>query len=171
MKTQLSIILALGAMMVLGCSIDSQIEQKDAVIEETSASARPEFHEIVFESFGKLQLVDQGDCKERNFDQVLLEGSSRMHDIGKFDMHSRYCTDFKSQRIGAGILKTEKGSELYFSYGEMGEDRLGSWMYYYFEGGTKEFEKAQGELKVYLNEDLKGTSGEYKYHGNGFIWL
>lgn len=169
MKTLIIFVVAFSAMMFLGCSIDSQIET-ETVAKDISA-ARPEFHNVVFESQGKLEIVEAVKCKELDLEQVTLKGFSKIQNLGKYEMVASYCTDFKEQRIGNGVLMTERGSKLYFSYQESGFDRLGFYILYQFEGGTKEYENARGELKVYMHEEFVGVTGAYKASGDGFIWL
>jgi len=173
MKTKMLIMLALSAMIFLGCSRDAlddpMIEAADLEMNLNDENTKMDRMTLAIQmkGYGTMEVVKPFSCMR--LDQINMEGVSKELSLGEFKTTITNCTNFLDEDYLKGRHFTATG-ELYFYSEKFHEDKESKWYAIYFDGGTGKFQGAVGEMKIYIDgkwdDALRGT---YSYYGDGYL--
>lgn len=168
MKTIVLSVMALGAMLFMGCSVDPIEDSADLQVNESTTTYRAVTRPFKVRGSGTFEVVAPNSCP--GLTQIHIQGSGNATHLGLFTADITYCTDFAAIHQLSGKQIAANGDEVYFYSVGFGVDEQGQFTDYIYEGGTGRFLNATGELRLYgVSEFTTPTTGVYSNHGTGTL--
>lgn len=179
MKTRNIFVLALVAMIFLGCSKESLVDPQTEITElemnqlNSDTKTAVKIYPFHLKGIGKFKVVEPAECRSNG--QINLVAETKEIGLGNFKTIWKNCTDFRESHLINGMHialndVSKKGDEIYFYSDESGKDMIGNYYLIIYNGGTGRFANAKGEIKFYYQENwITNDKGTNFFEGQGRI--